>query len=81
MKNFSLEAMYIELQDVKKRVIESNERRERQGRIGNYPLIGFRKSGDRKREDEEKAEAGESSDGAEANEPEEAKATIPGESS
>ena len=81
MKNFSLEAMYIEVQDVKKRVLESNERRERQGRIGNYPLIGFRKSGDRKKEDEEKAEAGESSDGAEANEPEEAKATIPSESS
>ncbi len=80
MKNFSLEAMYIELQDVKKRVIESNERRERQSRNRNYPLIGLRKVGDRKEEDEEKAEAGESSEAAEADEPEEAEATIPSES-
>jgi hypothetical protein len=62
MKNFSLEAMYIELQEVKKRVIESTERRERQSQSRNYPLIGFRKVGDRKTEDEKKAEDGESSE-------------------
>jgi hypothetical protein len=54
MKNFSLEAMYIELQDVKKRVIESTERRERQSRNRNYPLIGLRKVGDPKSEEAEK---------------------------
>ncbi len=66
MKNFSLEAMYIELQDVKKRVVESNERRERQSRTGNYPLIGFRRPGDRKKEDQEKAEDAEASEAAKA---------------
>jgi len=50
MKNFSLDAMYIQLQDLKKRVIESNERRERQSRNRNYPLIGLRKPVDRKGE-------------------------------
>jgi len=44
LKNFSLEAMTIEMQTLKKRVIESEERRERESRTGNYPLIGFRKS-------------------------------------
>jgi hypothetical protein len=76
MKNFSLEAMYIELQDVKKRVIESNERRERQNRTRNYPLIGLRKVGDRKEEDQKRVEDGESSEAAEADEPEEAKETV-----
>jgi hypothetical protein len=80
MKNFSLEAMYIELQDVKKRVIESNERRERQSRNRNYPLIGLRKVGDRKKEDQEKAEDGESSETVEADEPEAAKETVPSSS-
>ena len=44
LKNFSLEAMTIEMRALKKRVIESEERRERESRTGNYPLIGFRKS-------------------------------------
>jgi hypothetical protein len=74
MKNFSLEAMYIELQDLKKRVIESNERRERQSRNRNYPLIGLRKVGDRKKEDQE--EASDSSEAAEADASEGAKETV-----
>jgi hypothetical protein len=77
MKNFSLEAMYIELQDVKKRVIESNERRERQSRTRGYPLIGFPKPRDRKKEDQEKAEDGESSETVEADASEGAKETVP----
>ena len=68
MKNFSLEAMYIELQDVKKRVIESNERRERLSRNRNYPLIGFRKVGDRKKEDQEEASDSSEAVGAGASE-------------
>jgi len=78
MKNFSLEAMYIELQDVKKRVIESNERRERQSRRGNYPLIGLRKVGDRKKDDKENAEDGESSETVEADDSDGAKETVSG---
>jgi hypothetical protein len=58
MKNFSLEAMYIELQEVKKRLIESTER---QSQNRNYPLIGLRKVGDRKTEEEKKADDGMSS--------------------
>jgi hypothetical protein len=77
MKNFSLEAMYIELQDVKKRVIESNERRERQSRRGNYPLMGFRRPGIRKKEDQEKAEEGEAAETMEADESQGAKETLP----
>ena len=49
LKNFSLEAMTIEMQELKKRVIEGNERRERESRTRGYPLIGFRKREDRKR--------------------------------
>jgi len=77
MKNFSLEAMYIQLQDLKKRVIESNERRERLSRNRNYPLIGLRKVGDRKKEDQEKAEEGEAAETMETDESESAKETLP----
>jgi len=41
LKSFTLEAMTIEVQALKKRVIESEERRERETRTVNYPLIGF----------------------------------------
>ncbi len=44
LKSFTLEAMTIEVQALKKRVIESEGRRERDSRTRNYPLIGFRKS-------------------------------------
>ena len=74
MKNFSLEAMYIELQDVKKSVIESNERRERQSQNRNYPLIGLRKVGDRKSEEAEKTEDTETE---KAQDTEDAKETVP----
>src|SRR6266566_7961430 len=43
LKSFTLEAMTIEVQALKKRVIESEERREREIGTRNYPLIGFRK--------------------------------------
>src|SRR5437870_6693031 len=48
LKSFSLEAMTIEMQALKKRVMEGEERRERDSRSRNYPLIGFRKARDRK---------------------------------
>jgi hypothetical protein len=78
MKNFSLEAMYIELQDVKKRVIESTERRERQSRTRNFPLIGFRRPGETKKEAQEKAEEGKSSETVETDDSGGAKESVSG---
>ena len=73
LKNFTLEAMTIELNALKKRVIESEERRERESRTRDLPMIGFRKPEDKKAGDAEKAEDGESSEPAKADEPEDAK--------
>jgi hypothetical protein len=73
LKSFTLEALTIEMQELKKRVIEGEERRELQSRSGNYPLIGFRKPGDRKKQDQKKLEDGETSEAVEAHEPEGAK--------
>src|SRR5437870_11882974 len=73
LKSFSLEALTIQLQDLQKRVIEGQERRERESRTRNYPLIGFRVPGDRKAEDAGKADDPESSGAAEAEKPESAK--------
>ena len=64
LKNYTLEAMSIDMQALKKQVIESEERRERESRSRNYPMIGFRKPEDKKAEkevDAEKADDGESS--------------------
>src|SRR5712692_8333731 len=55
LKSFTLEALTIGMQELKKRAMESEERRERESRSGNYPLIGFRRPGDRKKEQVEKA--------------------------
>jgi len=60
LKNFSLEALTIELEALKRRMIESEEQREHQSLPRNYPTIIFRKP------DEDKAEDGETH--AEANE-------------
>jgi hypothetical protein len=73
LKSFTLEALTIETQALKKRVIESEERRELQGRSGNYPLIGFRGAGDKKVEEVEKAKDKEASEPVEADQPEGAK--------
>ena len=70
LKNFTLEAMSIDLNALKKQVIESEERRERESRTRNYPMIGFRKPEDKKAE---KADDGESSEPAKADDPEDAK--------
>ncbi len=62
---------------MKKRVIESNERRERQSRTRNYPLIGFRKPVDKKADAAEKAENEEASETAEADNSESVKEEAP----
>jgi hypothetical protein len=74
LKSFSLEAMTIEMQDLKKRVIESEERRERESQSRNYPLIGYRKPGEKKAEDDASSET------VQATEPEGAKETVSGTS-
>jgi len=62
LKSFSLEAMTIELQALTKRVRESEERRERETRTRNYPLIGFRKPEERKAENQDTSEASKADD-------------------
>src|SRR5712664_946902 len=70
LKSFTLEAMRIEMQELKKRVMEGEERRELQSRSGNYPLIGFRRPGDKKAGHAKKAENEESSETVRAEDPE-----------
>ena len=55
MKNFSLEAMTIELEALQKRMEESEEERQRQSASRNYQTIVFRKPRERKAEDADKA--------------------------
>ena len=73
LKSFTLEALTIEMQELKKRVIEGEERRELQSRSRNYPLVGFRRPGDKKAGDAGKAENKESSETVRAEDPEGAK--------
>jgi hypothetical protein len=77
LKSFTLEAMTIEMQELKKRVIESEERRELRSRSGNYPLIGFRKPRDKKEEDADKAQDAENVEAAKADEGESATENLP----
>src|SRR5437870_12998822 len=69
LKNFSLEAMTIQLEALQKRMIESEEQRERQSTSRNYQTIVFRKPEARKAEDAQNAETSASSnaDGAKEN--------------
>ena len=69
LKNFSLEAMTIELQALTRRVRESEERRERENRSRNYATIVFRKPEERKTEEAQNAETSEAS---KADDPEDA---------
>jgi len=73
LKNYTLEAMSIDLNALKKQVIESEERRERESRSRNFPMIGFRKPEDKKAGDAEKADDGERSEPAKADDPEDTK--------
>ena len=75
MKNFSLEAMTIQLEALQKRMIESEEQRERQSVSRNYQTIVFRKPEERKPEEAENAETSEAS---KADDPEDAKKAMSG---
>src|SRR5881396_178368 len=70
LKNFSLEAMTVQLEALQKRMEESEEGRQRQSVSRDYQTIVFRKPGERKAEDADKAQDGESAD---AGDPEGAK--------
>ena len=80
LKSFTLEAMTIEMQELKKQVRESEEQRARESASRNYPLIGYRRPGEKKAEDAETAEDDESSETVQAAEPEGAKEAVSGTS-
>ena len=61
LKNFSLEAMTIELEALQKEMEESEEGRQRQSVSRNYPTIVFRKPEERKAEEARNAETSEAS--------------------
>ena len=73
LKNFSLEAMTVQLEALQKRMEESDEGRQRQSVSRNYPTIVFRKPGERKAEYADKAQDGESAEATAADDPESAK--------
>src|SRR5438552_2895215 len=66
LKSFSLEALTIQLQDLRKRVVESQEQRERQSASRNYPTIVFPKPKERKAEDAAKAQNMETAEASKA---------------
>ena len=80
LKSFSLEALTIEMQDLKKQVRESEEQRKREIPSIKYPLISYPRPGEKKAEDAETAEDDASSEPVQATEPEDAKETVSGTS-
>ena len=75
LKNFSLEAMTIQLEALQKRMIESEEQGERQSYSRNYETIVFPKKEERKVEGERNAETSEAS---KADDPEGAREAVSG---
>ena len=75
LKNFSFEAMTIQLEALQKRMEESEEERQRQSVSRNYQTIVFRKPEERKAEEAENAETSET---ANADDPEGAKGAVSG---
>ena len=73
LKNFSLEAMTVQLEALQKRMEESEEGRQRQSVSRNYQTIVFRKPEERKVEDADKAQDEESAEATAADDPEGAK--------
>ncbi len=73
LKNFSLEAMTVQLEALQKRMEESDEERQRQSVSRNYETIVFRKPEKRKAEEAEEARNAETSEASKADDPEGAK--------
>ncbi len=78
LKNFSLEALTIQLEALQKRMIESEEQRERQSVSRNYQTIVFRKPEERKAEDAKEAQNAETPKASKADDPEGAKEALSG---
>jgi hypothetical protein len=79
LKSFSLEALTIQMMELKKMIVESDRQRERDSRTRNNPMIGFSTPVDRKPEDAEETEKAEdrvTSDPIEADESEGAKEIV-----
>src|SRR5713226_411878 len=76
LKSFTLEAMTIEMQDLKKRVIESEKLRERESAARNSPLISYPRPGEKKAEEAETTEDDASPEPVQTTEPEDAKETV-----
>jgi hypothetical protein len=66
MKSFSLEALTIQLQDLEKKVVESQQQRARQSVSRNYPTIVFRKPEERKAKGAEEAQNPDTSEASKA---------------
>src|SRR5438094_10281607 len=75
LKNFSFEAMTIQLEALQKRMAESAEERQRQSVCRSYQTIVFRKPEERKAEEAQNAETSEASN---ADDPEGAKEAVSG---
>ncbi len=80
LKSFSLEALTIEMQDLKKQVRESEEQRARESASRSYQPIGFRRPEEKKEEDTETREDDASSETVQAVDDEGAKETVSGTS-
>ena len=78
LKNFSLEAMTIQLEALQKRMEESEEERQRQSVSRNYQTIVFRKPEEKKAEDVEESQNAENSEAAKADDTEGAKEAVSG---
>src|SRR5207249_8204682 len=78
LKNFSLEAMTIQLEALQKRMEESEEGRQRQSVSRNYQTIVFRKPEEKKAEDVEESQNAENSEAAKADDTEGAKEAVSG---
>jgi len=79
LKSFSLEALTIQMMELKKMIVESDRQRERDSRTRDSPMIGFSAQEDRKEEDAEntgKARDPESSETVEADASEGAKEIV-----
>ena len=72
LKSFSLESLTIQLQELEKKLMESEKRRERESLSRNRPMIIWGNPGDEK-EHSEKAEDGKTPQAAKADDPESAK--------
>jgi hypothetical protein len=66
LKSFSLEALTIQMMELKKMIVESDRQSERDSRTRNNPMISFSTNEDRKEEDAENTEKAQDRESSEA---------------